>query len=114
MQIQSINQAQCFRGKFEVNPLFNKFKEELNPKQKEIFDNIVKKVEKHNDGRVFKFDKIEHPEYADGAEVGIYERKFLIDRTLWIPLFCSKRENAAQCFDQLHNLYKDITVAKFN
>ena len=102
MQVQPVT----FQGKFEVNPLFNKFKEELNPAQKDIYNNIIKRVENKKDGRVFKFDKVANPEYSDGAEVGIFERKFLIDKTLWIPLFCSTREKAALCFDQLHNIYK--------
>ena len=114
MQVQSINSANGFRGKFEINPLFNKFREELNPAQKDLFEKIMQKVEKEKDGRIFKFDKIANSEYAGGAEVGIFEKKYLIDRTLWIPLFCSTRERAAWCFDQLHNMYKDITFAKFN
>jgi len=99
-------QPTTFQGKFEVNPLFNKFKEELNPAQKDIYNNIIKRVENKKDGRVFKFDRITNPEHSGGAEVGIFERKFLIDKTLWIPLFCSTREKAVQCFDQLHNIYK--------
>ena len=113
MQVQPINNSICFQGKFQTNPLYNKFQEELNPAQKKVFDNIIKRVEKTNDGRIFKFDKVVNPQESDGAEVGIFERVYLIDRTLWMPLFCSTRERAAWCFDQLHNMYKDITIEKF-
>lgn len=114
MQVHSISNANSFQGKFEVNPLFNKFKDELNPEQKNIFNQIMKRVEKENDGRLFKFDKIANPEYSGGAEVGIFERKALIDNTLWIPLFCSTRERAAWCFDELNKMYTDVVMARFN
>ena len=114
MLVQPINKQNSFKGKFEINPLFNKFKEELNPAQKDIFDNIIKRVEKEPDGRIFKFTKLEKPESVSGAEVGIFERKSLINGTYWIPMFCSSRKNAAWCFDQLNKMYKDIVIARFN
>ena len=113
MQVQTINNAACFQGKFEVNPIFNKFKEELNPTQRTTFENLVKRVEKEQDGRVFKFDRILNSECTKGAEVGIFERKYLIDKTIWIPLFYSTRERAARCFEQFNNMYNDILTAKF-
>ena len=108
MQIQSINNTNCFKGKFQINPLFNKFKEELNPKQKEMLEKQIKIIENEQDGRVFKFDKFVNPYESGGAEVGIFERKALINDTYWIPLFCSKRNNAVSCFDNLYNSYKSI------
>ena len=113
MQVYPISSANNFKGTFEINPLFNKFKDDLNPKQKKIFNQIITRAEKEQDGRIFKYDKIANPNLCGGAEVGIFEKKYLIDRTLWVPLFCSTRERAAWCFDQLHNMYKDITTAKF-
>ena len=108
MQVQSLYNTTNFRGKFEVNPLFNKFKEELNPKQKEIFEKQIKRIENKQDGRVFKFDKFVNPYESGGAEVGIFERKALINDTYWIPLFCSKRNNAVSCFNKLYDSYKSI------
>jgi hypothetical protein len=113
MKVQSISNANSFHGTFEINPLFKKFKDELNPEQKKNFNKFIKRTEKEQDGRIFKFDKIANPEQCGGTEVGIFEKKYLIDRTLWIPLFCSTRERAAWCFDQLNSMYKDIAAAKF-
>lgn len=108
MQVQSVNNAASFQGKFKTNPLFNKFKDELNTKQKEIFEKQLKTIEQTNDGRVFKFDKFVNPYEAGGAEVGIFEQKALINDTYWIPLFCAKRENAISCFDRLNELYINV------
>ena len=108
MQIQRINSQKCFKGKFEINPLFNKFREELSPAQKETYENIIKGIEKESDGTVFKFDRFVNPYESGGAEVGIFERKALINDTYWIPLFCSKRANATWCFDKLRNMYNEI------
>ena len=112
MQVQSITNADNFRGSFEVNPLFNKFKEELTPEQKDIFAKLIKKIENRPDGRIFKFDRVN--ENTKGAEVGIFEKVALIDRTTWMPLFCTTREKAAQCFKELNNLYKDFQKTKFD
>ena len=108
MQIQSISNANSFQGKFQVNPLFNKFKEELNPAQRDIFEKQMQRIEKEADGRIFKFDKFVNPYESGGAEVGIFEQKALINGTYWIPLFCSKRNNAASCFYQLDRLYRGV------
>ena len=82
--------------------------EELSPVEKKIFERRMQRIESVQDGRVFKFDKFENPYEAGGAEVGIFERKALINDTYWIPLFCSKRENASSCFEKLHNSYMNI------
>ena len=112
MQVQPIKNSINFQGKIQVNPLFNKFKEELNPIQKDIFEKQIEIIEKEKDGRIFKFDRFVNPYESGGAEVGIFEQKALINDTYWIPLFCSKRENATRCFDQLHKMYKDVQLAK--
>ena len=106
MKVQQVNNTNCFKGKFQINALFNKFKEELTPTQKDTFDKIIARVEKEQDGRIFKFDRFVNPYEAGGAEVGIFEQKALIEGTYWIPLFCYKRVNAARCFDKLYELYK--------
>ena len=113
MQIQPISSTNSFQGKFQVNPLFNKFKEELVPEQKEILGNLIKKAEKEQDGRIFKFDKFVNPSEAGGAEVGIFEHRTLIDKTGWIPLFTSTREKAFECFEQMNNMY-NTQLAKLN
>ena len=112
MQVYPISNVNSFQGKFQVNPLFEKFKEELNPAQKDVFGKQMKRIEKVQDGRIFMFDKVENPEYSGGAEVGIFEQKFLIDKTIWMPLFCSTRENAVWCFDQLDKMYRKIQICK--
>lgn len=112
MQVHPINNTECFQGKIERNPLFNKLNEELNKKQKVIFEDIVQRVENEQDGRIFKFDKIENPKHSGGAEVGIFERKALIDKTLWIPLWCSTRKRAVWCFEQLDKMYREILILK--
>ena len=109
MQVQAVSNSNGFKGKFRINPLFNKYKEELNPVQKDIFEKQMKIIEQTNDNRVFKFDKFVNPYEAGGAEVGIFEQKALINDTYWIPLFCSKRENASTCFDRLNDLYTKVS-----
>lgn len=108
MQVQSINSTNSFKGKIQINPLFNKFKEELNPAQREILENQIKKIEAKPDGRTFKYDRFVNPYEAGGAEVGIFEKKALINDTYWIPLFCSKRADAFSCFDKLFKSYQNL------
>lgn len=108
MQVQATSHSNSFHGKFKVNPIFEKYKEGLEPKQKDIFNRFIKRIEKVKDGRVFKFDKFNNPNEAGGAEVGIFEQKALINGTYWISLFSSTREKADWCFEQFHNMYKNI------
>ena len=108
MLVNSINSANSFQGKFQISPLFNKIKEELNPVQKDILEKQIQQIETKQDGRIFKFDRFINPYETGGAEVGIFENKALIEGTYWIPLFCSKRNNATSCFDRLYDSYKSI------
>ena len=108
MKIQSINNANSFQGRIQANLLLDKYKEELSPVQKKIFERQIQRIEGVKDGRVFKFDRFVNPYETGGAEVGIFERKALINDTYWIPLFCSKRNDASSCFEKLHKLYMNI------
>lgn len=112
MQVHSISNANSFQGKFEINPLFEKFRSELNLVQKDKFEKQIKRIEQTNDGRIFKFDRVANNDYSDETEVGIFEKVTLIDRTMWMPLFCTTREKAVRCFKDLSRLYEDIQRTK--
>ena len=112
MQIQPINSKNNkpqFNGFLKVNNALREFKMSLNDVQQDIFENSIMRIEKEDDGRVFKYDKIEGTNF-----VGIFEKFNHPLAKPWGLLIQAPKEKAAWCFDQLSLMYKQLWFAKLD
>ena len=108
MQVQAVRYNTNFYGTLQVNKAFNEFKAELNDAQKKILNEHIARMEKVNDGKVYKYD------YCDNGNVGIFEKSSHPFAKPWIAICTSPKEKAAWCFDELNNIYRSIICARFD
>ncbi len=108
MKINKIQNNNSFRGKLINTPALEEFKSSLNERQNKIFKKNIIRMERQNDGRVFKFDKTQ-----DGR-VGIFEKFNRSFVKPWIAIVSSPKEHSAWCFDELRKMYDAIIGEKFN
>lgn len=108
MKINKIQSNSSFCGKLINTPALEEFKSSLNEGQKGIFEKNIARMERQDDGRIFKFDKTQ-----DG-EVGIFEKFNRSFVKPWVAIVSSPKEYSAWCFDELRKMYDAILGERFN
>jgi len=109
MQVHAIQNNINFSGTLQANIALTEFKAGLNEVQKGIFDEHIARMEKINDGRVFKFENVEGTD-----TVAIFEKINHPMAKKWVTICQAPKEKAAWCFDELNNIYKNIITARFD
>ena len=109
MQVHAIQNNTKFTGTLQVNKALNDFKAGLSDAQTKVFKEHIARMEKINDGRIFKFDNVEGTD-----TVAIFEKINHPMAKRWMTICQSPKEKAAWCFDELNNIYKNIILARFD